>query len=157
MKYQRLTREQLIELHPEFSNFLATQSIDKTEWDDIKLNRPHIAEQEIDVFSDLIWEKALSNVKYIDHFSKNYIFLFKCLNDQIYSIIIKTNSNNVDFVSKEGINWLSDNLFTDAVEINKGEKNIAENRNEALFELIKKGGIISKGDLFSKLEYLLKL
>ena len=51
MKYARLTKEQLEELHPEFITFLATQSIDKMEWDDIKKNRPHVAEQEIDLFS----------------------------------------------------------------------------------------------------------
>jgi hypothetical protein len=34
MKYARLTKEQLEELHPEFINFLATQSIDKKEWDE---------------------------------------------------------------------------------------------------------------------------
>ena len=76
MKYARLTKEQLEELHPEFINFLATQSIDKAEWDAIKKNKMHVAEQEIDVFSDMIWEKALTNVSHIDHFSKNYIFLF---------------------------------------------------------------------------------
>ena len=57
MKYARLTKEQLEELHPEFTNFLATQSIDKKEWDELKANKPSIAEQEIDVFSDMIWIK----------------------------------------------------------------------------------------------------
>jgi hypothetical protein len=33
MKYKRLTKEQFEALHQEFSNFLATQSIDKAEWD----------------------------------------------------------------------------------------------------------------------------
>jgi hypothetical protein len=68
MKYARLTKEQLEELHPEFITFLATQSIDKKEWDEIKQNKPQVAEQEIDVFSDMIWEKALTNVSHIDHF-----------------------------------------------------------------------------------------
>ena len=40
MKYARLTKEQLEELHPEFITFLATQSIDKKEWDEIKQNKP---------------------------------------------------------------------------------------------------------------------
>ncbi|WP_333809714.1 DUF6495 family protein [Flavobacterium sp.] len=155
MKYARLTKEQLEELHPEFINFLATQSIDKIEWDDIKKNRPHVAEQEIDVFSDLIWEKALTNVTHIDHFSKNYIFLFKCLPEVVYSFVIKTNNPEIDFVSADGINWLSENLFSDDVEITRGRKDIATNRNESLFEIIKQGGIISKGELFTKLESLI--
>ena len=126
MKYARLTKEQLEELHPEFINFLATQSIDKSEWDEIKKNRIHVAEQEIDVFSDMIWEKALTNVSHIDHFSKNYIFLFKCMEDVVFSLVVKTNNPDIDFVSTEGINWLGDNLFSDEVEIVKGKKDISE-------------------------------
>jgi hypothetical protein len=155
MKYARLTKEQLEELHPEFINFLATQSIDKKEWDEIKTNKPLIAEQEIDVFSDMIWDKALTNVKYIDHFSKNYIFLFKCVDTNVYSYVINSTDPSTDFLSADGINWLSENIFSDSVQIQQGKKDISEGRNESLFEIIKKGGIISKGELFSKFETLL--
>jgi len=155
MKYARLTKEQLEELHPEFITFLATQSIDKIEWDDIKKNRPHVAEQEIDLFSDVIWDKALTNVSYIDHFSKNYIFLFKCVEEVVFSWVVKTNNPQIDFVSAEGIHWLADNLFSDDVEITRGRKDISANRNVALFEIIKQGGIISKGELFNKLDNLI--
>jgi hypothetical protein len=155
MKYARLTKEQLEELHPEFITFLATQSIDKIEWDDIKKKRPHLAEQEIDLFSDVIWDKALTNVSYIDHFSKNYIFLFKCIDEVVFSWVVKTNNPQIDFVSADGIHWLADNLFSNDVEITKGRKDISENRNVALFEIIKQGGIISKGELFNKLDSLI--
>jgi hypothetical protein len=155
MKYARLTKEQLEELHPEFITFLATQSIDKIEWDDIKKNRPNVAEQEIDIFSDMIWEKALTNVSHIDHFSKNYIFLFKCYQNEVLTFVIKTNNPQIDFVSADGINWLSENLFSDEVEITRGKKDLSENRNESLFEIIKQGGIISKGELFTKLDSLI--
>jgi hypothetical protein len=155
MKYARLTKEQLEEPDPEFITFLATQSIDKIEWDDIKKNRPHLAEQEIDLFSDVIWDKALSNVSYIDHFSKNYIFLFKCIDEVVFSWVVKTNNPQIDFVSADGIHWLADNLFSNDVEITKGRKDISENRNVALFEIIKQGGIISKGELFNKLDSLI--
>ena len=155
MKYARLTKEQLEELHPEFITFLATQSIDKMEWDDIKKNRPHVAEQEIDLFSDMIWEKALTNVTHIDHFSKNYIFLFKCMQNAVFSFVIKTNNSQIDFVSADGIQWLSENLFSDEIEITKGKKDVSENRNESLFEIIKQGGIISKGELYNKFDLLL--
>ena len=78
MKYQRLTKEQFEELQPEFINFLATQTIDKKEWDEIKLNKPEVAEQELDVFSDLIWEGVLARAEYLENFSKHHIFLFQC-------------------------------------------------------------------------------
>jgi hypothetical protein len=155
MKYARLTKEQLEELHPEFITFLATQSIDKKEWDAIKTNTPEVAEQEIDVFSDLIWDKAMTNVSYIDHFSSNFIFLFKCETTEVYSYVITTSNAAVDFLSTEGIQWLSENMFSDEVEIQRGKKVVSEDRNGALFAIIQQGGIISKGELFSKLDLLL--
>ncbi|MBD3723528.1 MAG: hypothetical protein IE891_01765 [Flavobacteriaceae bacterium] len=155
MKYARLTKEQLEELHPEFITFLATQTIDKQEWDDLKENKPQVALQEIDVFSDMIWERALTNVRFIDHFSNDYIFLFKCFDDVVLSYVINSVNSKVDFLTKEGINWLSENLSSDEVVIQKGKKDISNNRNEALFEIIKQGGLISKGELYSKLEILL--
>lgn len=155
MKYARLTKEQLEELHPEFITFLATQSIDKNEWDDLKENKPEIAEQEIDVFSDMIWERALTNVNYIDHFSRNYIFLFKCVGVTVFSYVINATSNEINFLSQEGINWLSENMSSDEVVIQKGKKDISDDRNGSLFEIIKQGGLISKGELFNKLDLLL--
>lgn len=155
MKYARLTKEQLEELHPEFATYLASQSIDKKDWETIKEKHPQEVNNQIEIFSDMIWERALDNVNFVDNFSKNYIFLFRSNGDFVHSIIIKTNNKNVNFLETEGINWLSDNLFSDEVEIQKGKKDISHNRNESLFEFIKKGGIISKGELYSKLETLL--
>ena len=77
------------------------------------------------------------------------------MEDVVYSFVVKTNNTDIDFVSAEGINWLADNLFSDGVEIIKGKKDISEDRNEALFQIIKQGGIISKGELFTKLESLI--
>ncbi|MEX0273480.1 MAG: DUF6495 family protein, partial [Flavobacteriaceae bacterium] len=76
MKYVRLTKEQLEELHSEFVNFLATQSIDKEEWEDIKKNSPEVAEEELDVFSDLIWEGVLTKVSYVENISAHAMHLF---------------------------------------------------------------------------------
>ena len=157
MKYTRLTKEQLEELHPEFSNFLATQTIDKKEWDNLKANKPEIALQEIDVFSDLIWDKAITNVRFVDHFSKNHIFLFKCHDELLESLIVQTSNNEIDFFTTEGLEWLGNNLFTDEVTIQTGKKEVVENRNEEVFKIIENGGIISKGELYIKLTALIKV
>ena len=42
MKYSRLTKEQFEELHQEFINFLATQSITADEWKNIKAEEPEV-------------------------------------------------------------------------------------------------------------------
>jgi len=156
MKYKRLTKEQFEALHQEFANFLASQSIDKKEWDEIKIKTPKVAEQELDVFSDLIWEGVLTNAKYLEHFSKNHIFLFHCQEKFIDSMVIKSLVTEVDFLTKEGLQWLSENLFTDTIEILTGKKNYDKERNEALFDLILQGTILSDGQLYDQIYTIMK-
>src|SRR6218665_2748031 len=156
MKYKRLNKEQFEALHQEFINFLATQSIDKAEWDKIKLEKPEVAEQELDIFSDLIWEGVLTNAHYLEHFSKNHIFLFHCQEKLIQSIVLKALEPQVDFMQKDGLQWLSDNMFTDAVEIHIGRKEYEGERNPAIFDLIKEGAILSDGQLYLQINGIIE-
>jgi hypothetical protein len=156
MKYKRLTKEQFEALHQEFVNFLATQSIDKKEWDDIKTNKPQVAEQELDVFSDLIWEGVLTNAQFLEHFSKNHIFLFHCQEKYIDSMVIKALVPTVDFLKTEGLQWLTDNIFTETVEILTGKKDYDKVRNEAIFDLITQGAILSDGQLYIQVNTIIK-
>ena len=156
MKYKRLTKEQLESLHQEFANFLAIQSIDKNEWDIIKSDKPEIAEQELDVFSDIIWEGVLTNAHFLEHFSKNHIFLFHCQEKFIQSIVIKSLVAEVDFMRKEGLQWLSDNLFTETVELHIGKKEYDGNRNEAIFNLITEGAMLSYGQLYIQINGIIQ-
>lgn len=156
MKYKRLTKEQLEALHQEFITFLATQSIDKAEWDKIKIEKPEVAEQELDVFSDLIWEGVLTNANYLEHFSKNHIFLFHCQEKLMQSIVLKSLDTEVDFMNKEGLLWLSDNMFTDVVEMHLGKKDYQEERNKAIFDLITEGAILSDGQLYLQINGIIQ-
>ena len=156
MKYKRLTKEQFEALHKEFSNFLASQAIDRAEWDKIKEEKPQVAEQELDVFSDLIWEGVLTNANYLEHFSKNHIFLFHCQEKLIQSIVLKALDSDVDFMQKEGLQWLSDNIFTDAVEIHLGKKEYEAERNPAIFDLITEGAILSDGQLYLQINGIIQ-
>lgn len=156
MKYTRLTKEQFDELHPEFINFLASQSIDKAEWDAIKENKPEVAEQELDVFSDLIWEGVLAKAEFLEHFSKNHIFLFKCNEKDVNSIVLKSMSPEVDFLTKEGLQWLSDNMFTENVEMKIGKKVFEDERNTSLFSLIQQGAFLSDGQLYQQINQIIE-
>ena len=156
MKYSRLTKEQFDELHAEFVNFLATQAIDKAEWDKIKIEKPEIAEQELDVFSDLIWEGVLSRAEFLEHFSKNHIFLFQCFDTNVKSIVLKSLVPETDFLTKEGLQWLSDNMFTDTIEMKIGKKDFSEERNSAIFQLIQQGAFLSGGELFKQINEIIE-
>ena len=156
MKYSRLTKEQFEELHPEFINFLASQSIDKAEWDTIKENKPEVAEQELDVFSDLIWEGVLTKAEYLEHFSKNYIFLFQCFDTYVNSIVLKSLVPEVDFLTKDGLQWLSDNMFTETIEMKIGKKVFTEERNASIFALIQQGAFLSDGQLYQQINSIIE-
>jgi len=156
MKYARLTKEQFDELHAEFANFLATQTIDKAEWDSIKINKPEVAEQELDVFSDLIWEGVLSRAEYLEHFSRNHIFLFKCFEKDVQSIVLKSLVPETDFLTKDGLQWLSDNMFTENIEMKVGKKVFTEDRNASIFELIQQGAFLSNGQLFTQINTIIE-
>lgn len=156
MKYTKLTKEQFEELHQEFANFLATQNIDKTEWEQLKTEKPEVAEQELDLFSDLIWEGALNKTHYLEHFSKNHIFLFYFEANQAHSIVIQSLDNTIDFLSQQGLIWLSKNLSTDKTEVRQGKK-LLQSRNKEIFELIRQGSIISDGGLYNQVKMILNL
>ena len=156
MKYSRLTKEQFEEMHTEFINFLSTQAIDKAEWDKIKIEQPEIAEQELDVFSDLVWEGVLAKTEYLEHFSKNHIFLFQCFDTYVKSIVLKSLIPETNFLTKEGLQWLSDNMFTDTIEMKIGKKEFTEDRNQSLFELIQQGSFLSDGQLFKQINGIIE-
>ncbi len=152
MKYARLTQEQFDELNHEFINFLAAQTITKDEWDKIKLQKPEVAEQELDVFSDLIWEGVLNNSKYLEHFSKEYIFLFKSELHKVYSIVLKSLNKEIDLQTNTGLEWLSNHIFTDEVEIQLGTKTVTDDRNAFLFDIVKQGAILSDGFIYDQID-----
>lgn len=148
MKYRQFTKEQLEELHEEFAVFLASQQIEKNEWEEIKKNKPEVAEEELNVFSDLVWEKVMDNTNYVEHFSSETINLFKCNNDNLQRIVVNVKTEGVDLLTKEGFDWFLDNSKNDSIEYLRGQKKYDRERNLEIFDLIQKGGVISKGELF---------
>lgn len=148
MKYARLTKEQFEELHPEFINFLATQTITAEEWAEIKATKPEVMEQELDVFSDLIWEGVLNKVKYLEHISPRQLMLFHISETHMDLIAIKIENEEVDITTDYGYKWLQQNINDDRVVLYTSTKAIKEDRNKDIFVLIQQGSAITKGALF---------
>lgn len=155
MKYIQLTKEQLEELHEEFATFLASQQIDVKEWNDIKANKPEVADEEINIFSDLVWEDVLTKAEYVEHFSPKSINLFYCKEEEIKRIMLKV-KNDFDLTTQEGVQWLIQNVHHEDVEMYSGVKKYDKERNVEIFDLVKKGASINKeGVLYKNLQQLL--
>lgn len=147
MKYRQLTKEQFESLHEEFARFLATQSIDAKEWKQIKEEKPKVAEDEMNIFSDIVWDDVLTKTNYIEHFSERSVNLFKCNKEEIHRIAIKIN-RDINLLKQVDFEWLIKNSMNNSVEIFKGSKPYHSERNTEIFELIEKGGTISKDEIF---------
>ena len=148
MKYKRLTKEQLEELREEFINFLATQSITADEWSDIKQSKPQVAEEELDVFSDLIWEGVLTKVNYLENVSANHMHLFELGEKEMKLISVKVMNPEVDLRTKEGFGWFKKNWQSDFVDYLTAAKAYSDDKNVDKFKLIEQGAVITKGELY---------
>jgi len=151
MKYRQLTKEQFSELHSEFSTFLATQQIDEKEWKIIKKERPEMAEEELNIFSDVVWEDVLTKVEYLEHISKNKLNLFKCNSKEIIRIYVELKDENRNFLNKDDFEWFINNNLHDSLEYFKAAKKYRNERNSEIFQLIEMGSQISKGELFNSI------
>ena len=147
MKYRKLTKEQFESLHQEFAQFLATQKIDVDEWNKMKSQNSELVENELSVFSDMVWEDVLNKVEYLEHFSQKSVNLFKCEKEAVYRIVIKINKE-IDLLSEQGYKWLLENPKDKAVDYLKGSKVYSKEKNIEIFNLIEKGSQISRGELY---------
>ena len=155
MKYTKLSKEQFEELNEEFAVFLAAQSIDVKEWTNIKKEQPELADKEMEVFSDFVWEKVLIKANYLEHFSKDSLNLFKCASDSIERIVVKVNKEGVNLLESNDFEWLLDNSKDPRVEYLKGKKAYHQERNDDLFDLIQKGSVVSDGKLYEAISKML--
>lgn len=155
MKYTRLTKEQFKALHQEFINFLATQSITGEEWSSIKEKKPEVAEQELDVFSDLVWEGVLNQAKYLENISAQQLFLFKIEETEMSLIVVKVTKEAQDITTAEGYKWLQENFTSDEVEFFTSTKGFSEDKTGDIFSLIQQGAVITKGELYQFFEEVL--
>ena len=154
MKYTRLTKEQFEEMQQEFINFLASQSITADEWQTIKTNTPDVADQELDVFSDLVWEGVLNNVIYLENISQKHMYLFYFEEKRIHLIRVKIISDSMNLMTQEGFSWLRENLMNDSVEIFESKKDYSKDKQMDKFTLIQQGAAITKGELYKYFDKL---
>ena len=155
MKYAKLTKEQFEELNEEFAVFLAAQSIDEKEWTEIKKDKPELAEKQLEVFSDFVWEKVLNKTGYLEHFSKDAVNLFKCNEKDMERILVKVNKEGINLLTTADFDWFLDNSKDPRIEYLKGKKDYASDKNQEIFDLVQKGGVVSDGKLFEALHKML--
>ena len=156
MKYRLLSKEQFEALHQEFSNFLATNGIDKKKWDAMKASEPKKVIGFLEKFSDIVWENVLNKTQFLEHFSKDSLNLFHCTLNSIDRIVVRVEKNDFDFEKPEDFTWFVDHSNDSSIKYFKGTKDYNESRNEELFSIIEQGAVLGDGKLYSSINQLIK-
>ncbi len=155
MKFRRLNIEELTALEPEFIQFLAANTVTGDDWQRLKANEVEKANQLIDVFSELVFEKIMKNIEYLEFKTPNDIKVFHCADDKIYlKGLHYGGSGSVDLSDP---NEMMKAIHSPDIQLQvyAQEKAYSPNREEELFRMTQSGAVISKnGQLFETLAKL---
>ena len=152
MKYHKLSEFQFHKMHLEFSVFLAAQGITKQDWDYIKLEKPETIDNYLNNFSDVVWEKILSDCKYLDFVTSDQVYLFETKENLANVIVLKIDYKLADLTISKGYNKVLKSLQSDQVNLYTSSKSYFPSRNKFIYNYLKKGAIISKGERYRLLD-----
>ena len=152
MRFRTLTLDELKELHEEFIQFLSSNTITGKDWKKIKKEDYPKAENLIDIFSDIVLEKSLSNIKFLEKREPNNLLLFKFNEKQIDLIGLSVDSNSkVDFTKTEDISALAEGDLKVRLNTFKTSKPYTENREDEMFKLLIDGCLVTDETLYNVL------
>lgn len=155
MKYQRLTIEELENLKDDFIRFLASQGIDAELWQKMKAEDKQGAEDIIDVYSDLVYDQALGNCKYLEHISAKEFksIYFDDTKANVIGLRVKPDSpinlNTDDFISD-----VQKGLENNQIEVFSAVKDHEKEREPEMYEWIKKGAYMANEKWYVELHKL---
>ena len=160
MKYRRLNPDELHELEQPFIRYLAANSITAGDWEKIKTDTPEQAERYIDFFSDLVFDKVLKGLEYLEYKTPHDIKTFHCLPDRIVMLGLKVDGRTpLDFTRNQSPQEMLQMVQGSgaALQLYRGEKAYQQEREQELFEMMENGARISRdGALYKTLEQLKK-
>ena len=146
MKYRLLTDEELKELEEDFKHFLISNNVYDDEWRALNEKNDDKVLTLIEMFSDIVFDKALKNVKFLEHITPKDIKCFRCGEDKMILIGIVATDENINFMED------SPEEFMDSLEIFKVERAYNKTREEVVFQLLESGCSIVDEERFKKLE-----
>ena len=154
MKYKRLTSEELQTLEQEFIHFLAAAQITGTDWENMKKNKQETAEELLDAFSDVVYEKVLGNINFLEYRDEKTLNIFKFEKDKISLVGLRVKENSlIDLTRPDMFSELNDENFA-AVKVIKTERGYNNTKEVEVFDLIQNGCVITDEKLFDLIKRL---
>jgi len=154
MRYRRLTNEELKELEKEFVRFLASNTVTGDDWEKIKIEDPDKAEKLIEMFSDIVFEKTISNIEYLEYRSPRDLKVFHCKDDLIEMVgITVEGKSDVDFSKDIDADKMMHQLQASkaSLKLMAANKKYKKTKELEIFDMMQWGCLISDGKLFQTL------
>ena len=154
-KYRSLSNAELIEFEKEFISFLVVNGIEAPKWEEIKQTEPKKAEAIVAQFSDVIFEGIFRKTMFLEHISHKSIKCFQCLANEIVLVgLDATEDSEINFLGEQPIETIIIN-HSKSLQIYQTTKKYIKSREEEMFDLMKIGAKLSKGELFKHISLLL--
>ena len=160
MKYRLLRQEELEDLKPDFITFLASNTVTADDWEALKRDKPEKARSLIEVFSDIVFDKVLSNANYLEYKTPKDIKTFHFQEDKVVmnGLFVEGNTE-FDFTLEQTPQQMLQQMHLSGAKLKlyTAEKIYSRSREMEAFEMLENGALISKdGALFKTLEELKK-
>lgn len=151
VKYRVLSAEELKILEQDFVQFLVTNSILANDWETLKEEEPDKANELIDIFSDIVMEKALSKIEYLRKNDPTSIICVRFIADriQINGLVADPNAD-IDFTDSNAIQLAITNP-PKGLKVVSDEQQFVKSRNEDVFAFMQQGFQMDDGKFFQAL------
>lgn len=158
MKFRRLTKEELQGLEGEFVQFLAANTVTAQDWERLKTEEVAKAENLLNLFGDIVFEKIIKQVVYLEFRTPNDLKTFHCLEDKIIL-------NGLHMEGQASHDLTSDLPAAELMEsfkkadvqlkIYTAEKAYLPDREKEIFRMLETGALIApQGQWFQTIEAL---
>ena len=148
MKYRLLDKEELVEMETEFIRFLATNSIPGPDWEKMKTTQPKRVNSLIEEFSDLVFEKIMLGIEFLEMKVTNDVKVFRCGKEKIELIGLSVEgAKNIDFTTDQPPAEMMAQFKKDGAQLKlyQAEKPYKGNREKELFAMLEAGCVITNG------------
>jgi hypothetical protein len=156
MTYQRLSNAELENLKDDFIRFLASQGIDADSWQKMKSGDVDAAEEIINIYSDLVFEQALSKCNYIEHITAKEFKTIKFDDAKAHVIGLRVSAKaDIDLTQPNFQQLVEKGLQTGDIEVFEASKPHEKLREHEMFAWIQQGAYMANDAWYAQMKKLI--
>jgi len=158
MKYQRLSAAELENLKDDFIRFLASQGIDAPLWNSMKKERLEDAEKIIEIYSDLVYDQALSKCEFLEYLTPKEFTCLRFNERQTFVVGVRVSENSsIDLTTSQFNADLQKGLDSGEIQLFSASKKHEKLREQEMFDWITKGAYMADEIWFTQFQKMAEI